>query len=125
MEALCWEMVDDRENSALVVDLSTEGARVERPYTGTRLQREVPLQLEVPGLDEVMWAKGDVMFDTLVPSKAASAGPFGLLRRTGYRIVIAAQRDLRSLREYVFETHRSLRELEAAEENDIWMRLNF
>jgi len=125
MEALCWEMVDDRENSALVVDLSTEGARVERPYTGTRLQREVPLQLEVPGLDEVMWAKGDVMFDTLVPSKSPSAGPFGLLRRTGYRIVIAAQRDLRNLREYVFETHRATQELESAEENDIWMRLNF
>ena len=124
MEALCWEMFDDSENSALVVDLSTEGARVERPYTGNRLQREVPLQLEVPGLDEVMWAKGCVMFDTLVSSKSPSAGPFGLLRRTGYRIVLAAQRDLRSLREYVFETHRAIRELEATEENDIWMRLN-
>ena len=58
----------------------------------------MPLQLEVPGIDEVMWARGDVMFDTLVPSKSPMAGPFGLLRRTGYRIVMAAQRDLRLLR---------------------------
>ena len=40
------------------------------------------------------------MFDHLVPAKSA-AGPFGLLRRTGYRIAIAAARDLRLLRDYV------------------------
>ena len=108
MEALCWEVVDDRETSALVVDLSSEGARVERPYLGGRIAREVPLQLEVPGIDEVMWAKGDVVFDTLVPHKAA-ANPFGLLRRTGYRIVLAAARDLRLLSEYVHEMHRAHR----------------
>ncbi|CAN5322834.1 hypothetical protein BH11MYX1_BH11MYX1_09400 [soil metagenome] len=124
MEALCWEVVDDRENSALVTDLSSEGARLERPYAGGRLMREVPLQLEVPGLDEVMWAKGEVMFDTLVPSKSPLAGPFGLLRRTGYRIVIAAQRDLRNLRDYVFETHRAQREQAAADETDLWVRVN-
>jgi hypothetical protein len=122
MEALCWEVFDDRENSALVTDLSSEGARLERPYAGGRLLREVPLQLEVPGLDEVMWAKGEVMFDTLVASKSPLAGPFGLLRRTGYRIVIAAQRDLRNLRDYVFETHRAQRE--AADESDLWTRVN-
>src|SRR5664279_498725 len=124
MAALCWEVIDDRENSALVVDLSSEGARLERPYHGGRILREVPLQLEVPGLDEVMWARGDVVFDTLVQSKSPSAGPFGLLRRTGYRIAMAAQRDLRLLRDYVFETHRAVIEREAAAENDLWVRVN-
>jgi hypothetical protein len=107
VEALCWEVVDDKETSALIVDLSTQGARLERPFLGGRIEREVPLQLEVPGIDEVMWAKGDVVFDKLVA--APNAGPFGLLRRTGYRIVIAASRDLRLLRDYVWEMHAQLR----------------
>lgn len=107
VEALCWEVVDDKETSALIVDLSTQGARLERPFLGGRIEREVPLQLEVPGIDEVMWAKGDVVFDKLVPSP--NAGPFGLMRRTGYRIVIAASRDLRLLRDYVWEMHAQLR----------------
>src|SRR4051812_13332032 len=119
-EALCWELIDDRENSALVVDLSSNGARVERPYHGGGNLKEVPLQLEVPAIDEVMWARGDVVLDTLVPSKLPSAGPFGLLRRTGYRIVIAAQRDLRLLKDYVFEIHRAR---EIANENDVWVRI--
>ena len=98
VEALCWEIVDDREVSSLVVDLSSSGARLERPYVGGRIAREVPLQLEVPGIDEVMWAKGDVVFDQLVPGQR---GPFGLLRRTGLHISLAAARDLRLVRDYV------------------------
>jgi len=104
---MCWEIVDDIERSALMVDLSMEGARIERPYTGGRLERAVPLQLEVPGLDEVMWANAEVVFDQVVQSREPQAGPFGLLRRTGYRIVTAAARDLRLLRDYVFESYRS------------------
>jgi hypothetical protein len=104
VEALCWEVIGDRERSALLVDVSTEGARVERPYIGGRIEYEVPLQIEVPGIDEVMWARGDVMFDKVVPAKA-NGGPFGLIRRTGYRIAIAAQRDLRLLRDYVWDMH--------------------
>jgi hypothetical protein len=100
MEALCWEIVGERESSALCVDLSTRGVRVERPFVGGRIVREVPLQLEVPGIDEVMWARADVVFDQLLPSK--TAGPFGLLRRTGYRLALAAARDLRLLRDFIY-----------------------
>src|SRR5439155_4772337 len=85
LEALCWEIVGDREVSSLVVDLSRDGARLERPYIGGRIAREVPLQLEIPGIDEVMWARGDVVFDQLVPT---TKGPFNLLRRTGYHIAL-------------------------------------
>jgi hypothetical protein len=110
VEALCWEVVGDREVSSMVVDLSSDGARVERPFLGGRIQREVPLQIEVPGIDEVMWARGDVVFDHLVQTRAPSGGPFGLLRRTGYRIAIAAARDLRLLRDYVHEMASVLRD---------------
>jgi hypothetical protein len=107
IEALCWEVLDDQEVSSFVVDLSSEGARLERPYVGGRLARTAPLQLEVPTIDEVMWARGEVVFDQLVPTRSASGGPFGFLRRTGYRIAVAAARDLRLLRDYVYETARA------------------
>jgi hypothetical protein len=106
VEALCWELVDDRETSGFAVDLSSLGLRIERPYTGGPTRREVPLQLEVPGIDEVMWAKADACFDVLVPQAGPAGGALGLVRRTGYRIALAAARDLRMLKEFVVETDR-------------------
>src|SRR6185295_14149236 len=67
IEALCWELVAHQEISGMAIDLSPNGLRIERPYTGGPTRREVPLQLEVPGIDEVMWAKADACFDHLVP----------------------------------------------------------
>lgn len=107
VEAMCWELVSGAEQSGLALDLSSNGLRLERPYTGGATQREVQLEIEVPGIDEVMWARGDVCFDILVPTTKASGGPLGLIRRTGYRIARAAQRDLRHLQEFVTETYRA------------------
>ncbi|MBA2542736.1 MAG: PilZ domain-containing protein [Deltaproteobacteria bacterium] len=107
VEAMCWEMIDGREHSGLALDLSSHGLRIERPYAGGPTRREVQLEIEVPGIDEVMWARGDACFDVLVPTTSPAGGPLGLIRRTGYRIAIAAQRDLRMLKEVVFETYRT------------------
>lgn len=110
VEALCWELVDGHETSGLTVDLSSTGLRIERPYAGGPTRREVPLQIEVPGIDEVMWARGDACFDVLVQAAPHErGGPLNLIRRTGYRIVLAASRDLRLLKEFVVETHRARR----------------
>jgi hypothetical protein len=108
IEALCWELIDGRETSGLAVNLSSLGLRIERPYLGGPTLREVPLQIEIPGIDEVMWAKGDACFDVLVPRSGAGGGPLGLVRRTGYRLVAAA-RDLRLIKEFVVETDRAER----------------
>jgi hypothetical protein len=110
VEAMCWEMVEGKELSGLALDLSSGGLRIERPYVGGATRREVQLEIEVPGVDEVMWARGDVCFDVLVPTSTPAGGPLGLIRRTGYRIASAAQRDLRMLREVVNETYRARRE---------------
>jgi hypothetical protein len=107
VEAMCWEVIDGRELSGLALDLSSGGLRIERPYTGGPTRREVQLEIEVPGIDEVMWARGDACFDVLVPTSSPAGGTLGLIRRTGYRIAIAAQRDLRRLKEVVFETYRA------------------
>jgi hypothetical protein len=138
IEALCWEMIGDQEVSSLIVDVSTEGARLERPFVPAarragsielgpagrstyrappprpaHLERVVPLQIEVPDIDEVMWARGDVVFDEVVPVKT-NGGPFGLIRRTGYHIALAAARDLRLLRDYVWNRHEQQRQLDRA-----------
>jgi hypothetical protein len=111
VQALCWELIDGKEASGLAVDLSSLGLRIERPYVGGPTRKEMQLELEVPGIDEIMWARAEASSDVLVPTSSPAGGPLGLIRRTGYRLVIAAQRDLRMIRDFVFETAR-LRDLE-------------
>lgn len=106
VETFCSELVDGRDRPGLVVDLSPEGARLERPYGGGPTPREIVLELEVPEIDEVIWARGEVCFDQLRQAPPGQGGPLGLLRTTGIRLVAAACRDLRLLRECVIETHR-------------------
>jgi len=72
------------------------GLRIERPYVGGPTRREVQLEIEVPDRRDHV-AKGDVCSDVLVPSRTSAGGPMGLIRRTGYRLVTAATRDLRML----------------------------
>jgi hypothetical protein len=148
VEALCWEMIGERERSALVVDLSTHGARIERPFLPagyhdydalelgpagrssyvtpaprpSELARIVPLQLEVPEIDEVMWARGEVMFDELVEARGPGArgGPFNLVRRTGYHLSLAATRDMRLLRDYIYDMH--AKQQAANDESVDWLR---
>lgn len=115
IDALCWELDEHGETYGKVVDLSPLGAKLERPFVAGKTRRlDSPLLFDVPGIDEVLWARGEVMFDRLVPVAGATGGAFGLVRRTGYRIVTAAHRDLKMLRELVFDMHRT-RELAEAE----------
>jgi hypothetical protein len=105
----CTEVVAGRDRPGLVVDLSPEGARLERPYLGGPSPRELVLELEVPEIDEVIWAKGEVCFDQVRQAPRGLGGPLGLVRTTGIRLVSAAVRDLRLLRECVIETYRAQR----------------
>ena len=118
VEAMCWELVDGKEAGGLAVDLSSMGLRIERPYTGGPTRREMQLEIEIPGIDEVMWAKGEVCFDHLVQAKGPAGGVMGLVRRTGYRIAVAATRDLKMLRELVFDTD-AMRRHRATEQDDM------
>ena len=107
--AMCLEVSDDREHQGLVVDLSPRGARLERPFFGGRTPSEVYLEIIVPEIEEIIVARAEPSFDMVRPATIAAAGPLGLVRRTGYRIVEACARDLRMLREFVFELRRSRR----------------
>jgi len=104
----CSELVSGgREQPGLVIDLSAEGARLERPYLGGPSSREVLLELEVPAIDEVIWARAEVCFDQIRQAPPGQGGPLGLLRTTGLRLIRAASRDLRMLADCVFELHRA------------------
>lgn len=109
VEAMCWELLEGHEVGALAVDLSSTGLRIERPFVPGMPRGAAPLQLEVPGIDEIMWARGEPCFDELIARPGPAGGTLGLVRRTGYRLVAAAARDLRMLADYVFETHRQQR----------------
>lgn len=106
VETFCSELVDGRDRPGIVTDLSPEGARIERPYAGGPTPKEIVLELEMPELDEVIWARGEVCFDQVRQAPKGQGGALGLLRTTGIRLVSAARRDLRMLRECVIETHR-------------------
>lgn len=106
---MCWEIVNGKERSTVAIDLSTMGVRIERPYLGGATARETQLELEIPEIDELMWAKGEATYDTVVQDLSPTGGPLGLVRRTGYRLVAAAQRDFNRLREYVVEADRARR----------------
>ena len=109
IETMCWEIVNGKEQSTVAVDLSSMGVRIARPYIGGGTIRETQLELEIPEIDELMWAKGEATFDTIVQDTSPAGGPLGLMRRTGYRLVAAAQRDFSRLREYVMEADRTRR----------------
>jgi hypothetical protein len=104
----CWEVIGGMERRAGVVDLSWEGVRLERPFLGGTTPGNVQLEIDVAGLDEVIWAKAGACFDEVVAAPVGSrlGGPLGLVRRTGFRLLAAAGRDLRMLRDYLFEQRR-------------------
>ncbi len=104
IESLCTELHGGGFRHALVVDLSEDGLRIERPIGGPRT-RQLQLELEIPGVDEIGWAAAEVCFDEV---RRAAIGP-GIVRTSGLRLVSAAQRHRRILREYVHDTWRELR----------------
>jgi hypothetical protein len=110
VETLCTEIAGEREQLSLVVDLSETGLRLQRPLRGRQDSSLVQVEFELPGEDEIVWAKGEVCFDQLW------RGERGPLRTSGIRIVDAATRHLRMLRDWVVAT----REARHLEEQPWW-----
>lgn len=112
IEALCNEIADGDERPGFVIDLSGSGMRLERPFVKRGLAPLGALQLEIelPGIDEIIWARAQVCFDRVRPGMDGK-----LTRTTGVRVAAAASRDLRLLRDYVIELGRARRAREALE----------
>jgi hypothetical protein len=106
LESLCTEVADEEEQLSLVVDISERGLRLQRPLRGRLENPVVQLEFELPEADEMVWAKGLICFDQLwrVPAQKGHAGPARIVRTSGVRVVAAASRHLRMLRDYVRST---------------------
>jgi hypothetical protein len=117
VETLCSEVVNDREHYGVLVELSPNGVRLERPLGGRREGRIVQLEFEIPEVDEIVWAKGQVCFDRY---RRVDGGP--PVRTTGVRLVAAASRHLRMLRDWVTATVEATMR---AREDDVERQLAF
>jgi len=97
------ELVAERQLIGIISDVSEQGLRVERlaRNTGSRI---VQVEFELPGTNETIWAKGELCFDRLRHT-ATGLQP---VRTSGVRLVAAAQKHLRLMRDYVIELRRAL-----------------
>lgn len=108
-QGLCGVITDRELRHAAMVDLSTMGIRLERPFDPAKATRTVQLEIELPEVDEIMWATGHVTHAHLRPMGGVHIdGQPRLWCSAGIQIDAAAMRDLRMLREYVVEKRRMM-----------------
>lgn len=104
VETLCSEFQGGLASHGIVTDLSIDGLHIQRPF-GKQFGRTIPIEFEIPEVDEVLWAVGEVRFDEVKRAPQGIVGGLGgLVRHTGLRLVHAAERHRRILREYVMDT---------------------
>jgi hypothetical protein len=96
-ESFCVEIADGIERPVLAIDLSEGGVRISRPYFVGRTPKELQLELEIPGVDAVVWARGRTCFDQVRQVNGE------LWRTTGLILADAAAHDFRLVREFVNE----------------------
>jgi len=105
LEGFCSVAVDDALHHAHLTSLSTLGLRVEQPSRTATTRRMVQLEIELPGLDDVIWASA------YITDVRIAYGRQPWLCRTGLQIASIATRERRLLRDYVVE-HMVAREAE-------------
>jgi hypothetical protein len=105
VDGLCGVAANDDLRPAAMTNLSTLGVRLERPFDPKTARPVVQLEIELPGLDEVLWASASVTHAWLTPLPGIGAdGQRRFWCRAGLRITDACQRERRLLRDYVVET---------------------
>lgn len=110
LDGLCGVVSRDELRYASLVDLSALGLRLERLFDPALASRFVQLEIELPGTDEIVWARGEVIFARLTPMGGRHPDGQPRLRcRAGIRIDRVAGQERRLLRDYVIETRRARR----------------
>lgn len=104
LDGLCGVVTGDAVQPAAMSDLSTLGLRVERVFDPKQARPFVQLEIELPGIDEVIWASCVVTHAWLTPMRGRRAdGQPRFWCRAGLRIEDAARTEKRMLRDYVIE----------------------
>jgi hypothetical protein len=108
IDSLCGVVARRDFRHAAMVDVSATGLRIELPFDRNAASRTVHLEIELPGIDEIIWARGHVTFAHLSPMGGHHPdGQPRLWCRAGIRIEDAAWRDRRMLRDFVLQTRRA------------------
>lgn len=90
-------------------DLSTTGLRLERVFDPKNAKPIVQLEIELPGIDEVVWASAAVTHAFLTPIGRTHDGQPRFWCKAGLRIADASRAERTMLRDYVVETIRAQR----------------
>ncbi len=102
VEGFCGVASDEHDlDHATMSDLSTDGLRLERPFDPAAARSVLQLEIELPGLDEVVWTSAIVVRAYLTPL-ASRDGKARFWCRTGLRLGETSRRDRTLLRDYVF-----------------------
>jgi hypothetical protein len=110
VEGFCGVVSNDEVRHATIRDLSATGLALERPFDPATARPVVQLELELPGLDEVLWASGVVTFAFLSPMRGRTAdGQPRFWCRAGLRLAGIARHEQRLLRDYVHDTREAIR----------------
>jgi hypothetical protein len=104
VDGLCGVVADDDLHHASMSNLSQLGLRLERVFDPRRARPIVQLEIELPGIDEIVWATAAVTHAHLTPMKGRTVdGQPRFWCRAGLRIADASQRERKLLRDYVVE----------------------
>lgn len=110
VNGFCGVAVANDLHHASLSNLSTLGLQVERPFDPATARPVVQLEIELPGLDEVVWASAIVTRALLTPMPGRTAtGQPRFWCRAGLVIDNTSRRERALLRDYVVDqlvTHR-------------------
>lgn len=104
LDGFCGVASNDDLRPAAMRDLSLGGLRLERPFDPVNARRVVQLEIDLPGIDEVVWASGVVSFAVLTPMPGRTLGgqpQFWV--RAGIRLGNMCRREQRMLHDYVHD----------------------
>jgi hypothetical protein len=108
VDGLCGVVANDNLRHASMLDLSFTGLRLERAFDPKTASPVVQLEIELPGVDEILWARAEVTFAFLSPMPGRTVdGQPRFWCRAGLRLAGVCQREHRLLRDYVIETLRT------------------
>jgi hypothetical protein len=108
LDGLCGVVTAGDLRHAAMIDLSSLGIRLERPFDPRTASRTLQLEIELPDVDEDVWACGHVTYAKLTPMGGHHPdGQPRLWCRAGLQIDGMAGRDRRMLRDYVVERRRA------------------
>jgi len=111
VDGLCGVASHNDLYNAAMTDLSTTGLRLERVFDPKAAKPIVQLEIELPGIDEVVWASAAVTHAHLTPIGRTEDGQPRFWCKAGLRIADASRAERTMLRDYVVETIRAQRHI--------------